>query len=131
MRLGEHELSAEFGPRKMPLPYTLHLDDFQLINYPGSDNPASYESHVRLQDDERGVDSRPVRIYMNHPLTYRGYKHFQSSYDSDRLGTVLSVNYDPGKWPTYFGYMLMALGFLITLTRGILWNRLPRDWSSK
>jgi hypothetical protein len=63
---------------------------------------------------------------MNHPLTYRGFKHFQSSYDTDRRGTILSVNHDPGKWPTYFGYTLMAIGFLITLTRGTLWLRRPR-----
>jgi cytochrome c-type biogenesis protein CcsB len=62
---------------------------------------------------------------MNHPLTYRGFKHFQSSYDTDRLGTVLSVNNDPGKWPTYIGYFLMTLGFIITLSRGLLWNRHP------
>jgi hypothetical protein len=126
LQLGDRELFAEFGPKRIPLPYSLQLDDFLLINYPGSNNPASYESHVRLTDPEHGVKDRPVRIYMNHPLTYRGYKHFQSSYDGDRRGTVLSVNYDPGKWPTYFGYLLMGLGFLITLTRGILWNRFPR-----
>jgi hypothetical protein len=131
VRLGERELAVEFGPQRIPLPYTLHLDDFLLVNYPGSENPASYESHVRLHDEERGVHDRPARIYMNHPLTYRGYKHFQSSYDTDRRGTVLSVNYDPGKWPTYFGYTLMGLGFLITLTRGILWMRVPRPRSSR
>jgi cytochrome c-type biogenesis protein CcsB len=59
---------------------------------------------------------------MNHPLTYRGFKFFQSSYDRDRRGTILSVNRDPGKVPTYIGYTIIGLGFLITLTRGI-WYR--------
>ena len=118
-------VQVALGPIQIPVPYRLHLDDFVLVTYPGSNNPASFESHVRIYDDERGVDGRPVRIYMNHPLTYRGFKHFQSSYDSDRLGTVLSVNHDPGKLPTYVGYFFVGLGFLVTLTRGILWNRRP------
>lgn len=124
--LGETEAEIAVGPIRIPVDYALHLDDFVLVTYPGSDNPASFESHVRIVDPARGVDGKPVRIYMNHPLTYRGFKHFQSSYDSDRRGTVLSVNNDPGKWPTYIGYTLMTLGFLITLTRGLLWNRHPQ-----
>ena len=43
------------------------------MTYPGSNNPASFESHVRLHDPERGVEGEPVRIYMNHPLTYKGF----------------------------------------------------------
>ncbi len=49
---------------------------------------------------------------MNHPLTYKGYKFFQSSYDLDEKGTILEVNKDPGKWPTYFGYFLLCVGFV-------------------
>lgn len=120
--LGGKNFQVAYGPEIIQLPYRLHLDDFVLITYPGSDNPASFESHVRIFDDERGVDGRPARIYMNNPLSYRGFKHFQSSYDRDRLGTVLSVNHDPGKLPTYLGYALIGFGFLVTLTRGI-WYR--------
>ncbi|NNE09217.1 MAG: hypothetical protein HKN20_11705, partial [Gemmatimonadetes bacterium] len=122
--VGDAELTVAYKPIRINVPYEVHLDDFLLITYPGSENPASFESHVRVFDRERGIDGMPVRIYMNHPLTYRGFKHFQSSYDQDRLGTVLSVNHDPGKWPTYVGYAMMTLGFLITLTRS-LWYR-PR-----
>jgi len=123
--LGNRTARVGIGPIKIPVDYRIQLDDFVLVTYPGSNNPASFESHVRLFDPARGIDGKPVRIYMNHPLTYRGFKHFQSSYDTDRLGTVLSVNHDPGKWPTYIGYFLMTLGFIITLSRGLLWNRQP------
>ena len=109
------------GSVRHDLPYSLHLDDFLLLNYPGSRNPASYESHVRLFDEEQGIDGRPVRIYMNHPLTHRGSKHFQSSYDPDERGTVLSVNYDPGKVPTYIGYILISLGFILIFLRDLIW----------
>lgn len=120
--LGDRKVQITYGPQVIDLPYRLYLDDFVLVTYPGSENPASFESHVRIHDEERGVDGEPVRIYMNHPLSYRGFKHFQSSYDRDRLGTVLSVNHDPGKLPTYIGYILIGAGFLVTLTRG-LWFR--------
>lgn len=123
LRLGEREAVVKLGSIKIPLPYRVHLDDFLLLTYPGSRNPASYESHVRLYDEEQGIDGRPVRIYMNHPLTHRGFKHFQSSYDPDEKGTVLSVNYDPGKWPTYIGYILISVGFVLVFARDQIWPR--------
>ncbi|MBC8368054.1 cytochrome c biogenesis protein ResB [bacterium] len=126
MELDGRELSLGFGPVLIPLDYSLYLDDFLLITYPGSENPASYESHVKLFDEERGIDGNPVRIYMNHPLTHRGNKHFQSSYDPDRGGTVLSVNHDPGKWPTYLGYAMISLGFILVFFKEIIWRRPKR-----
>jgi len=126
MQLDDRQLSLRFGPVIIPLDYSLHLDDFLLITYPGSENPASYESHVKLYDEERGIDGDPVRIFMNHPLTHRGNKHFQSSYDPDRGGTVLSVNHDPGKWPTYLGYAMISLGFILVFFKEIIWRRPKR-----
>ena len=34
---------------------------------------------------------------MNNVLDYKGYRFYQSSYDQDELGTILSVNQDPGQ----------------------------------
>jgi hypothetical protein len=121
--LGGETLTLAFGPVIIPLDYSIYLDDFLLITYPGSENPASYESHVKLYDKEHGVDGKPVRIYMNHPLNHRGNKHFQSSYDPDRKGTILSVNHDPGKWPTYVGYMMITLGFILVIFKKTIWQR--------
>ncbi len=117
------EARVALAPIAIPLPYRIELEDFLLQTYPGSNNPASYESHVLLHDPERGIDGRPVRIYMNHPLTHRGFKHFQSSYDPDRRGTVLSVSFDPGKWPTYVGYALITLGFMLVMAKDLIWRR--------
>ena len=55
-------------------------------------------------------------IYMNNILTYGGYRFYQSSYDTDELGTVLSVNHD--RWGTlvsYTGYFFLFLGILLSL----------------
>ncbi len=97
------------------IPYQVHLDDFVVQTYPGSNNPATYESYVSLSDVGQGIKDRKIHIYMNHPMVYNGSKHFQSSYDQDRKGTILSVNHDPGKLPTYFGYGMISLGFFIIL----------------
>jgi len=109
-----------YGPVLRYLPYSVRLDDFVLETYPGSDNPATYESYVSLFDDDLGVDGEKFHIYMNYPMNHRGSKHFQSSYDQDRLGTILSVNHDPGKWPTYVGYFMISLGFLLIIAKDAL-----------
>src|SRR5690606_12001981 len=81
--------------------------------YPGSNSPSSFASEVVLTD---GSTEKPYRIFMNNILKYDGYRFFQSSYDTDEKGTVLSVNSDLwGTSITYAGYFLMMLGFLFTL----------------
>lgn len=108
-------VSAAFGSRMTVLPFTLKLDDFVVERYPGSNSPSGFMSRVVLTDTVRGV-SMPYDIYMNHILKYRGYRFYQSSYDSDELGTVLSVNHDPaGMYTTYTGYALLFLFILLSL----------------
>ncbi len=102
------------GAKVIKLPFALKLIDFQLERYPGSMSPSSYASEVKLIDKEEGIEM-PFRIYMNHVLDHRGYRFFQSSYDMDEKGTILSVNHDPGTLPTYIGYFLLALGMLLTI----------------
>ena len=105
---------AEWGSATLKLPFAIKLNDFQLERYPGSNSPSSYASEVAIIDEEKQV-TKPYRIYMNHVLDYRGYRFFQSSYDQDGLGTILAVNKDPGKIPTYIGYFLLSFGFLINI----------------
>jgi hypothetical protein len=104
-------VKLSFGAKVIPLPFALKLDRFELERYPGSMSPASYSSYVTVIDREKNV-TMPYHIYMNHVLDYRGYRFFQSSFDRDEQGSVLSVNHDPGTLPTYLGYLLMAIGFL-------------------
>ena len=47
-----------------------------------------------LLDPTHGTEIK-YDIYMNHILKYRGFRFYQSSYDNDELGTILSVNHDP------------------------------------
>ena len=120
VQVGGKTLELAYGPLIHKLPYTVKLDDFVLQTYPGSDNPATYESYVSLDDPQMGISGKKVHIFMNSPMNHRGTKHFQSSYDRDRRGTILSVNHDPGKAPTYFGYAMISLGFLLIITKDLL-----------
>ncbi len=104
----------EWGSKIIKLPFALKLIEFQLDRYPGSMSPMSYASEVEVIDKAKGV-KMPFRIYMNHILSYGGYRFYQSSYDQDELGTILSVNRDPGKWPTYLGYFLLGLGLFLNI----------------
>jgi len=106
---GDINVAVEFGSKVLKLPFSVKLRDFQLDRYPGSMAPSSYASEVTVVDGEKRVD---YRIYMNHTLDYGSYKFFQSSYDQDEKGTILSVNDDPGKWPTYLGYLMLVIGFM-------------------
>ncbi len=107
-----------WGAKLKQLPFSIKLKDFKLERYPGSRSPSSYSSDVVLLDEGKELEM-PYEIYMNHPLTYKEYKLFQSSYDKDERGTILEVNRDPGKWPTYFAYFVLTLGFMLSFfTRG-------------
>lgn len=107
-------VNVAYGAKVLKLPFEIKLKDFQLDRYPGSMSPASYASEVVLVDKEQKLEM-PYRIYMNNILEHRGYRFFQSSYDQDEKGTVLSVNNDPGTLPSYIGYALLALGMFWSL----------------
>ncbi len=115
VNVGGVDVAMYLGVRKIPLPFSVKLIDFKLERYPGSMSPSSYSSDVELTDKEKGIESMPYKIYMNHVLDHRNYRLFQSSYDPDEKGTVLSVNHDPGTLLTYLGYLLLALGMVWNL----------------
>ncbi len=111
--VGDYLVGVSYGPKLITLPFSLHLNDFQLERYPGSVSPSSYASELVVKDPEGDF---PVRISMNNVLDHRGYRFFQASYDLDELGTVLSVNQDYwGTQISYLGYLLMGLGMMLTL----------------
>ena len=115
-----------YGPKPIPLPFSLHLNDFQLERYPGSTSPSSYASELTVIDGEQML---PYRIFMNNVLDYGGYRFFQASYDLDEKGTVLSVNRDWwGTRITYLGYFMMGAGMLLALFgKGSRFHQLNRQ----
>ncbi|MDX4027772.1 cytochrome c biogenesis protein CcsA [Aliarcobacter skirrowii] len=108
--IDDYKITLEYGSKFIELPFAIRLNEFQLDRYPGSMAPSSYASEITVIKDDKTYD---YRIFMNRTLSEGNYLFFQSSYFPDESGTVLSVNNDPGKWPTYLGYFLLTLGLFL------------------
>jgi cytochrome c-type biogenesis protein CcsB len=101
--------------KTIDLPYEVALTDFVLERYPGSHSPSSYSSYVTVSDKQRDK-SFDFHIYMNHILKYRGWRFFQTSYDQDEKGTILTASRDTIGTPlTYSGYFLAIVLMLVSL----------------
>ncbi len=96
------------------LPFKVTLEQFDIVNYPGTDTPMDYVSHLAFSTSE-GIERTDVS--MNNIASNCGYRFYQSSYDDDGRGSVLSVCHDPaGIGITYVGYgTLFASLFLLLL----------------
>jgi cytochrome c-type biogenesis protein CcsB len=106
------------------LPFVVHLDAFEIDVYPGTMRPAMFRSRVTVK--EKGATSGfAAAIQMNHELTYRGYKLFQSSYQvqNGRKMTVLSVSRDPGMLVVFIGYGILVAGMITVLSTRISQRR--------
>jgi cytochrome c-type biogenesis protein CcsB len=109
------ELYLSFISCIVRLPFSLFLTDFILERYPGSNSPSWYESRIILKDSVRKIE-KTERIFMNNVLKYKGYRFYQTSYDSDEKGTILTVTHDSaGIVVTYTGYVLLFIGMILTL----------------
>jgi len=93
-------------------PYTVHLIDFVHDRYTGTDVPKDFASLIRLVDPRRHED-REVRIWMNHPLRYRGETFFQGSFKPGDRTTILLVVKNPAMVFPYAACTITALGLLI------------------
>lgn len=110
-----YTISVAYGPAEVVLPFSIKLTDFILERYPGSNSPSGYKSDVVLIDAKNNVE-KPYLIFMNNILKYKGYRFYQSSYDNDEKGTVLSVNRDrTGMLVTYTGYGMLFLFIILSL----------------
>lgn len=91
------------------LPFEIGLNDFVLKKYSGSGSPSSFESFLT-------IDGVQHHAYMNNVVYHGAYRIYQSSYDSDQKGSVLTVNRDLiGTLITYLGYFMLFLGMILSL----------------
>ncbi|MDH4468064.1 MAG: cytochrome c biogenesis protein ResB [Bacteriovoracaceae bacterium] len=114
---------ATIAKEQKVLPFELRLSKFKMDNDPGTNNPASYESFVALREEE---NPGKHHVYMNHPLKHQQYTFYQASFfqTEDGYGSVLSVNYDPGRFWKYLGSLLLVLGSFwhFVLRKRIVWK---------
>ncbi len=115
LKLGDLNFAFKYGPKVLELPFSLKLNDFVAERYPGTERSFSaFSSQVTVLDEEKG--DYDYKIFMNNILDHSGYRFFQSSFDPDEKGTILSVNHDFwGTWVTYIGYFLLFFGMLVIM----------------
>jgi len=114
-KLDGNIVELSYGSKSTTLPFAIKLNDFILERYPGSSSPSGYKSDVVLLDKRENVE-KPFKIFMNNILKYKGYRFYQSSFDSDEKGTILSVNHDmAGMLVTYTGYALLFFFIILSL----------------
>ena len=115
-QLQDLNFSLVYGSKEIITPFNVRCNDFEMEKYPGSMSPSSFASEVTVLDNRFGGVEFDQRIFMNNVLDYDGYRFFQSNYDKDEKGTVLSVNHDFwGTLITYIGYGFLFLGMILTL----------------
>jgi len=112
VKIGGLDIHLQYGAKVLELPFSIKLNDFEAERYPGTERGySSYSSKVTVLDKEKG--DFDYKIFMNNILEHRGYRFFQSSFDPDEKGTVLSVNHDFwGTWVTYLGYFMLFFGLM-------------------
>lgn len=113
LRCGEsqQEWVSKQGFRR-ELPFSLTLQEYRTEYYTSSTAASDYISTVTLTD-HLNQSQTTYTISMNHILKYRGYRFYQASYDSDGMGSYLSVSHDPwGVRVTYSGYMLLLMAII-------------------
>ncbi|TRW96121.1 cytochrome c biogenesis protein CcsA [Flavobacterium gawalongense] len=111
VKIGNNDYTLFYGSKAYVLPFKIKLNDFIAQKYPGTEKSySSFESQVTVQDSVKPFDAR---IYMNNVLDYKGYRFFQSGFDPDEKGTILSVNHDFwGTCITYGGYFMLFFAMM-------------------
>ncbi|WP_100611359.1 cytochrome c biogenesis protein [Confluentibacter lentus] len=115
IQVGGLDFALKYGSKVMELPFQIKLNDFEAERYPGTERGYSaYSSEVTVIDEKEG--SYDYKIFMNNILDHGGYRFFQSGFDPDEKGTILSVNHDYwGSLITYIGYFLLYFGLMAIL----------------
>lgn len=78
---------------QIKLPFSVRCDDFQVIYYPGTQQPKDYFSDLVVF--RNGAEIMRKRIEVNHPLIIDGIYFYQSSYGVHQSSTVTLDVLDP------------------------------------
>ena len=116
LREGEHNHFFSNNNRAVNIiPFTLNLQSFSIEYYPGTNSPSDYVSKIEVNDPLNN-NFFEAQISMNKILNYKGYRFYQSSFDDDMKGSIVSVNRDVYGIPvTYTGYYLLFVSMLLML----------------
>lgn len=108
--IGGQKVIIEVTKESLTLPFELALTQFKMDKDPGTNNPASYESFLKLFSDGKMTNHH---VFMNNPLKHQGFTFYQASYSQDSGGnysSTLAVNVDQGRFLKYLGSLMLVLG---------------------
>ena len=114
LKLGEKTMSfINKGGEKRTLPFSISLEDFEIIYYKGTRAPMDYVSRITVSA-ENNSESLEGEISMNKIFSFMNDRFYQSGYDANGQGTVLSVSHDPyGIGITYTGYSILLVSIIL------------------
>ena len=114
LKLGEKTMSfINKGGEKCTLPFSISLEDFEIIYYKGTRAPMDYVSRITVSA-ENNSESLEGEISMNKIFSFMNYRFYQSGYDANGQGIVLSVSHDPyGIGITYTGYSILLVSIIL------------------
>ena len=115
--IGKDRYDITLRRARHTLPFTLQLLTAEKDLHPGTGMVRSYRSTVMLRD---GAVQQRAEITMNHPLRYRGYTVYQSSFNSRRAeAEASSVSFavvrNAGRVFPYIASVTLCIGLLIHL----------------
>ena len=107
------EQSSNGDMRTATLPFSVKLNDFNIKNYEGTTTHSDYASHLTFSTD--GGSTNEI-VSMNNIAVVEGYRFYQTSFDQDMKGSILTITYDPyGTGITYIGYGLLIVSAILLL----------------
>ena len=111
--IGPDDYSISIERLSYPLPFSIKLEKFEAEFYPGSRRAESYQSDLSIFYE--GTQNS-ARVSMNKPVSFRGYKIYQSAYQmgSDgQLSSVLALVKNPAQALPIGGGIICILGLLL------------------
>lgn len=130
LKLAPHQPSDQYDDGKggtLALPFTVSLDTFEVVTYPGTKAPMDFVATVQMSDLQQ-----PTVISMNNIGQHHHYRFYMSDYD-DSGGIELMVSRDPwGVAVVYAGFILLLLSFIVMfLDKGSRFRAVVRATSAR
>ena len=80
------------------LPFSVKLDRFVRVTYPGTELPKEFSSYVTVRDEDGNTESS--HIYMNAPLRKDGFVLYQASWGPERGGPPYFSQFEVARNPS-------------------------------
>lgn len=124
--LNKRQIQIMMTKKSFNLPFYIELEGFEIEKDLNGTSPSGFKSKISVIDNN---ETNRFEISMNRPLKYGSFTFYQSSYfpmSENIYASILSVNYDPGRYLKYLGSILLIIG----LIAHYLNNSKRKEWES-